>query len=204
MADTVNNGQANFSYLSPSSASRRIIRAPTSLWTPGPSLAAAVTTAALARWRPNRVVLIGIAGSITPDTVRLGDVVVATEVQGYEVGDAEDSGDRLRPTFNQPGAIDLNRAATFKADTKAYTVWRDACFADAPAHGLGGVVTQPPTMHVDVVASGNRVVKSIQFAQRLKAEINKYIVAVEMEARAVHQAVYVDAGRTDALTVRGI
>jgi len=181
-----------------------VVATPMSLWTPGPSLAAAVSIKALARWHPSRVVLIGIAGSIEPDSARLGDVVVAAEVHGYEMSDALDGSEHLRATFNQPGAIDLNRAVTFKEDSRTLGAWSEACLADAAHHGLAGIVQRPPEMHLGVIASGNRVVKSVQFAQRLKTEINKYIVAVEMEARAVHQAVYLDAGRTDALTVRGI
>jgi nucleoside phosphorylase len=177
---------------------------PISLWTPGQAKTAVVATTALERWSPSRVILVGIAGSIEPDTARLGDVVVAAEVYGYEVSDALDGGDRLRPTFNQPGAADLNRAVTFKEDAKAYSAWRAACLADAATHGLADVVKEPPTIHLGVVGSGNRVVKSVQFGKRLKDEINKYIIAVEMEALAVHQAVYLDGGRTNALTVRGI
>jgi hypothetical protein len=55
-----------------------------------------------------------------------------------------------------------------------------------------------------VIGSGNLLVRSAEFGDRLKAEIDQYIVAVEMEARAVHQAVYVGAHHTDALTIRGI
>ena len=177
---------------------------PMDLWTPGGEKAAAVAANALARWHPSRLVLVGIAGSITPDTVRLGDVVVAAQVYGYGVSEAHDGGEVLRPTFHQPGAIDLNRAVTFQDDDAAYEAWRAACLQDADTHGLGSQVKDPPKLHLGVIASGNRVVKSKAFGERLKQEINKYIVAVEMEAMAVHQAVYVTAGRTDALTVRGI
>src|SRR5262245_19019198 len=132
-----------------------VVAAPSSLWTPGPALAASVATKALERWLPRRVVLMGIAGSIESDTVRLGDVVVAAEVYGYEITDAVDGAERLRGTFNQPNVIDLNRAMTFNSDSKAYVALREACLAAAPSHGLTNI-TRLPELHLAVVGSGNR------------------------------------------------
>ena len=53
---------------------------------------------AAGKWPPAAIVLVGIAGSLEPDRVKLGDVIVPTQVFGYtearaEVVDGKESDD---------------------------------------------------------------------------------------------------------------
>lgn len=180
-----------------------IVAAPMFRRTGGEAVASVITSHGVGQWKPSRVVLMGIAGSIEPDTLMLGDVVVSDEIYGYEVGDAEVGGLIFRPTFNQIGALDFDRVRAFRDDPKAYTKWQQECLKAAPAVGLNGL-ERPPELHLEAIASGNFVVKSRDFAAQLKAKISPKIKAVEMEARGLFQALYMNARRTDALMIRGI
>lgn len=180
-----------------------IVAAPMFRRTGGEAVASVITSHGVSQWKPSRVVLMGIAGSIEPDTLMLGDVVVSDEIYGYEVGDAEVGGLIFRPTFNQIGALDFDRVRAFRDDPKAYKKWQEECLKAAPAVGLNGL-ERPPELHLEAIASGNFVVKSRVFATQLKEKISPKIKAVEMEARGLFQALYMNARRTDALMIRGI
>jgi nucleoside phosphorylase len=180
-----------------------IAAAPMFRRTGGEALASVVTTHGLKQWKPSRVVLLGIAGSLEPEQLQLGDVVVSDEIYGYEVSDAEVGQFNFRPTFNQIGAVDFDRVRTFRNDPKAYAKWQQECLKAGTAIGLQGV-TRPPELHIEAIASGNSVVKSRAFGRQLQEKISQKIKAVEMEARGLFQALYMDAKRTDGLMVRGI
>lgn len=171
--------------------------------TGGESLATGVTAHGVIAWKPNRVVLVGIAGSLEPKQLKLGDVVVSDEIYGYEVGDAEESGLSFRPTFNQISALDFDRVRAFRNDPEAYRNWQEECREGATAIGLKGV-TRLPELHLEAIASGNYVVKSKDFAKRLQRELSPQNKAVEMEARGLFQALRIHGRRTDVLMIRGI
>lgn len=173
------------------------------LRTPGQSLAGVFVQKSLQAWRPSRVTLVGIAGSLDPDRVRLGDVVVPPDIFGYEVEDVEDGGTRLRPTFNQIGALDLDRVRAFRSDPDRYREWQEECRAAVP-EGIRDQLQRPPELFLEPIASGNKVVKSVEFGKRLRAKVNAGIIGVEMEARGLFQALYLEGGRHDALMIRGI
>lgn len=180
-----------------------IVGARMSRRTPGEALASVVTSHSVRQWKPGRVVLLGIAGSLERKRLQLGDVVVSDEIYGYEVGDAVGKEIHFRPTFNQIGALDYDRVRAFRDDPVDYPKWQQECLEAAPDADLVGV-TRPPELHLEVTASGNKVVKSVAFGRKLKREINAKISAVEMEARGMHQALYQEVNRIDALMIRGI
>lgn len=180
-----------------------IAAAPMARQTPGQAKAGIVTSHSVRQWKPGRIVLLGIAGSLEPERLLLGDVVVSYEIYGYEVGDAEADGYHFRPTFNQIDALDYDRVRALRDNPVAYPKWQQECLETAATFGLKDV-SRPPELHLEVTASGNYVVKSVAEGQRLRNEINHRISAVEMEARGLHQALYMEVERTDALMIRGI
>ena len=180
-----------------------IVGMPMSRKTPGQALAGVMTAHAVRTWSPGRVILIGIAGSLERNRLQLGDVVVSEEIYGYEVGDAVGRDVYFRPTFNQAGALDYDRVRSFKDDPVDYPMWQEECLQAAGTLELG-LLTKAPELHLEVTASGNEVVKSVAFGKKLKTELDPRISAVEMEARGLHQALYQQVKRTDALMVRGI
>jgi nucleoside phosphorylase len=180
-----------------------IVAASMGRWTQGQAFAAGFSTHSLTHWKPSRLVLVGIAGSLEPDRILLGDVVVSTHIFGYEVGDAEGGDIHFRPTFNQIGALDLDRIRAFLDDPVEYPAWQKECSDAAPAAGVENL-SRAPELHLEVTASGEYVVKSIEFGKKLRDEIDEHISAVEMEARGLHQAIYLNSRRTDGLMIRGV
>jgi nucleoside phosphorylase len=182
---------------------------------PGQTISGVITTTCLHEWRPDRVVLLGIAGSFDKKRLRLGDVVVATKVCGYVISDALPSGGRFRPTFVQTGALDLDRVRALRGDPVAYPQWQQECLQAGQAAGLTDVdhwgrpipatlLSRRPELHLEVTGSGNEVVKSVARARELQRDVDHQIRAVEMEADGLHAALYQSAHRTDALMIRGI
>lgn len=174
------------------------------IWTPGQSTAAAVTKESLVDWRPSRMVLVGIAGSLEPDKILLGDVVVPDMVYGYEIGDAIGRHTRaVRVTPSETNRLDLDAIINFRDDAIAYAAWQDECVRDSTRLGITPI--RPPELHVTSTASGNEVVKSVAAGRQLRKRLKtQYVEAVEMEARGVDRAIYSEPNHPDALMVRGI
>lgn len=171
--------------------------------TPGQAYAAVFSKQAVDTWKPARVVLLGIAGSLESQRLRLGDVVVAEQIFGYEVEDAVGRGYKFRPTVYQTDALGLDRVRAFFNHKPTYQKWQALCLQAAPTHGLKNV-RRPPELHIESVGSGNKVVKSVTFARKLRKEVAAAITAVEMEGHGLHRALCLEADRRDSLMIRGV
>jgi nucleoside phosphorylase len=155
----------------------------------GNSAAALEAERALAYFKPNVILFVGVAGGIKD--VALGDVVAATKVYGYESGKAklkfEPRPDVGLSTYN---LIQRAKAEARKPD------WLQR-------------LTEPtttPTPHVFVapIAAGEKVVASTQSGvwKFLRSNYGD-AVAVEMEGRGLLQAAHANQ-QVSALIVRGI
>jgi hypothetical protein len=61
-----------------------------------------------------------------------------------------------------------------------------------------------PELHIEITASGNFVVKSVEFGEKIKG-MNKYISTVEMEAAGIEKALFLEhANQADLLMIRGV
>jgi nucleoside phosphorylase len=156
---------------------------------------ALATAATINRFRPRDVLLVGIAGGIH-DAVALGDVVIASEIWGYEhghLGHRYDSGGLL---FFPPDPLLLKAARSLGAD------WRKRVEVSAPDPNVR------PRVVEGEAASGNKVIErgtSTYFAQSLGLKAS--IVAVEMEGAGAAAAVSSDherGGTSGFLMIRGI
>lgn len=137
---------------------------------PGDISAAAETSIAIAEFKPNLVLFVGVAGGIKD--VSIGDVVVASKVYAYESGKEEPSGFRPRP--------DLGISA-WAVEQEAKSVARlGQWHADEEA---GGSATSPKAM-VAPICAGEKVIASRR-SPTYKFIRNTYgdAVAVEMEGR---------------------
>lgn len=143
---------------------------------------------AIAYFNPNIILFVGVAGGIKD--VRLGDVVAATEVYGYEFGRAE---------------------ATFKARSRS----RDPDYgleqrAKAEARKLdwlkrlASVPSPAPRVFVAPIAAGEKVIADTrsQIYQLLRSQYEAAI-AVEMEGLGFLEAVRANK-QVEAIIIRGI
>jgi adenosylhomocysteine nucleosidase len=106
----------------------------------GNERAAAAVEHALAHWRPQLLVLCGIAGGLRDAAV--GDVVAATKVYGYESGQDTDTGLLPRPE-SLPTSFTLHQQAQLLVEHRSW------------ARRLGAA---PPRVFHRPIASGSKVV----------------------------------------------
>jgi nucleoside phosphorylase len=171
--------------------------------------------AAVRTWRPSTVILIGIAGSLEPNKVNLGDVIVPRKVFGYTEAKVQSVGGIEKIEYRHTGhVLDCYlsadaRAVKFKHDA----LWRAAC----RKAGLADVSLNPrlleppgingPRLHIDnndCIASGNIVVASKSFAKHVRDVLGETVKAVEMEAKGMCEALAKVRPAPPALVIRGI
>jgi nucleoside phosphorylase len=158
--------------------------------------AATATTDAIVRWKPQFVLMVGIAAGIpsSKDDRELGDVVVADQVIGYEHAKVTDKGYEYREREYPASALLLDRVRNFWD-----TSWIQQIVAPRPTNAKRNI----PKLHTGPVASGNKVVASTEFRGQLTTRWPK-LVAVEMEAEGVFSAVFDRPQIRNTLMIRGI
>jgi nucleoside phosphorylase len=138
---------------------------------------ALATRAAIARWNPGAVLLVGIAGGVG-GAASLGDVVLPTTIWNYEIGHLGSGftpklGNRFEPT-----------PALLQAALKVAPGWAQGIRAKAPGP------LPPPRVLSGIVASGDKVIESKGsdlYSDVARAEPD--IIAVEMEAAGTAAAI---------------
>jgi nucleoside phosphorylase len=148
--------------------------------------AAIIAERAIAMFKPELVLLVGIAGSLNED-VQLGHVVVATKVYAYHGGKDQAEGFQSRPeAWLAPH--DVEQMARHVATTSAWTA---------------GLETVPP-VHFRPIAAGEVVLNSREtsLAEQLRRSYND-AAAVEMESAGVSRAGQLNRSQA-VLTIRGI
>lgn len=161
-------------------------------------------------WNPANVVHVGIAGTLDKD-VSLGDVIIPGEVTGYEVGAAVDTctgaAFDFRSTGGQTDFALLGSAHALQDDAEEYRAWQEEAYAKSAAALSEFGESRRPSVHIgakQILASGNFVVKSVAFGEKLRNTLNKKITAVEMEAKGLFNAVRLATNQPATLIVRGI
>lgn len=168
----------------------------------------------LGRWSPSAVVLVGIAGGIHGD-VRLGDVIVASEVNNYlegaKVGGASGSAfQRGSDSFKTSNAL-LDRVRNLEfAGPAHFHRWQAGCGArraalppNANALVGDGLLREKPAQREGHIASGPLVVTSREFVAWIR-EGDRSCLGVEMEAGGLVIATHMDPSGSEALVIRGV
>jgi nucleoside phosphorylase len=157
---------------------------------PGNTAAAAIGARALDHYKPEVALFVGVAGGVKD--VAIGDVVVGTKVYGYETGKDASSGFKPRPDLMR-AAHDLEQIARIVRQGEE---WKKRL---EPA-----IQHQRPTVFVDPIAAGEKVVASTRSATaKLINEHYSDALAVEMEGRGFLEAVHINQPVSGGV-VRGI
>lgn len=167
--------------------------------------AAGFSKTALEAWNPYCVSLLGIAGSLKPTEILLGDVVISEEVFGYELGEVTNKSEfSFRPTGHQSGVLLLDRARALRNDPVTYLRWQSACMKAAERENDPSLLARPPEVHFGVTASGNFVVKTAEFYEALRSRLHPKVCAVEMEAKGLFISVSQLENKAQPFVIRGI
>jgi len=156
--------------------------------------AANAVTDTIVHWNPRYVLMVGIAGGIPQDDLDLGDVVVAEQVVGYDYGKITDKGIKPRDRVYPASALLLDRVRNFWDDS-----WAEQVGVNRPVNAK-----RPRSkLFVGPVASGDKVIASIEFREQLLTHWPK-LIAVEMESEGVFAAAFDRPQIPATLVIRGI
>lgn len=153
---------------------------------------AVATDAAIARWQPQYVILVGIAGGVASYGVKLGDVLVADQIVDYELQKIRPEGPEIRWQVYQTDSRLLGVALNLRDDE-----WHELIVMKRPG-GRG-----MPKRYRGPIASGDKV---IAFKETLAQyqEIWSKLVGVEMEAGGVAISALQADSRPRFFMVRGV
>lgn len=158
--------------------------------------AAVATSQAIAVWNPSQIIVTGIAGGIEKEGSNfLGDVLVAEQIVGYELGRITDGVTERRFQVMRP-AFPLIEAARNLPPEK----WAFSATVPRPDKPLG---RDTPKVHFGVIASGEKVIADADLAGELKSYWSR-LVGVEMEGFGAALAAYEAETAPGMLMVRGI
>lgn len=156
----------------------------------GNEAASAQLERAITCFEPEIVLFVGVAGGVKD--VRLGDVVAAEHVYGYETGKDTAEGFRSRGKSDKAAHRLVQRALQIARERS----WQHRILPEQPGD-LPGALVKP-------IASGSKVVADQKAATTaLIREHFSDAVAVEMEGHGFHHAAYMNH-TVEALMVRGI
>jgi nucleoside phosphorylase len=146
---------------------------------PGTLVGLNITRDTIEVFRPNYVVLVGVAGGI--GHAEKGDVVVADRIYGYEFGRA---GDEFLPRPHWTYPTDTAVVAAAQAMPSRHPDWPADRIRGRPSD------TWRPRIHVGPVASGNKVVETLS-AESFRPVLDMWpdMLAVEMEGLGAAEAI---------------
>lgn len=152
---------------------------------------AALTTAdMLHHWNPNAALLVGIAATTSPSKVKLGDVVVGSDVYYYERGKVA-----RKRTMPEPKSI--------PADLTLWNNMRSTEW-DGEVDALRPDNSDARSMrHYGVIACGEQVIADSVTRDRIAA-VDRKILAIEMEGYGFSLAVWHSFEKVRHLDIRGI
>ena len=174
-----------------------------------------ITEKMLARWDPAVTVVVGIAGGIHKD-VRLGDVIVASEVSNYVEGAKAVDGpsglsfERAGDSFKAKHVL-LDRLRNFEfANRASFLKWEAACEARCRVLGreveplrTKDLLRSKPAQREGHVASGPLVVTSSAFVAWIR-DGDRACFCAEMESGGAMITGHMDPAQRDVVVLRAV
>jgi nucleoside phosphorylase len=152
--------------------------------------AALATAEMLREWSPSAALLVGIAASTTPTKVKLGDVVIGSDVYYYE---------RSKVTRKRS----LPEPKSIPADPTLLNNMRSMDWDGAVDAARPDGTDLNSTRHYGVIACGEKVVADAILRDEITIA-NRKILAIEMEGYGFSLAVWNDVRKVRHLVIRGI
>jgi len=153
--------------------------------------AALLTNDLLRDWEPGAILLVGIAATADPKKVRLGDIVVGSEVFYYERG-------KVTPTGAKPEPKIISADSTLWANVSTLPDWKPR---NLPARPDG--TEDHPGVFFGVIASGEKVIADAVAREEL-TKAHRKILAIEMEGYGFSRAVWQSFKHVRHLDIRAI
>lgn len=151
--------------------------------------AATATANAISRWHPRYIILIGIAGGIAAQGVRIGDVLISDKIVDYELQKITTEGPEIRYDVHQADPRLLNACQNYTVEN-----WSELVQTRRPARGK-------PTLYVGPIASGDKVVSFAVALTRYRTAWPK-LIGVEMEAAGVATAAFQSSNQPGFFMIR--
>lgn len=153
--------------------------------------AAILTNDLLHHWKPGAALLVGIAATADPAKVKLGDVVLGSEVYYYERGKVAPGGTKPEPKI-------ISADATLWTNVTAVPDWDGKVSTVRP----DGTEVRPK-VHSGVIASGEKVIADSDTRDAIAASHRK-VIAIEMEGYGFSRAVWQSFEHVRHLDIRAI
>jgi nucleoside phosphorylase len=158
------------------------------------------TTQAITVWNPSQVILAGITAGIKEKDIKwesrwLGDVIIADQILGYELGKISSGATKRRYQVLRP-AFQLIEAARALPPEK----WAHCAKIGRPDGSSSRVV---PKVHYGVVASGEKIVADPSFSEELISHWSQ-LAGIEMESYGTALAAYQAETVPGMLMIKGI
>lgn len=141
------------------------------------------TRQAIDHWNPQAIIAVGIAFGLDETKQKIGDVLVSTQIQDYELGRLNANG-TLTTRGDKPGAADILRNCLRQTDATEKRRTRDW-----------------PKVRFGLVLSGQKLVDNLDYRESLKALFNEAIGG-EMEGTGLY--VSASPAKIDWIVVKGI
>ncbi|MEN6490290.1 MAG: hypothetical protein ABFD66_15660 [Smithella sp.] len=141
------------------------------------------TRQAIEHWQPHSIIAVGIAFDLDETKQQIGDVLVSTQIQDYELGRLNEDG-TLTPRGDKPGSADILRNRLRQTD-----MTQQRCCRDWPKLDFG------------LVLSGQKLVDNLDYRESLKALFTEAIGG-EMEGTGLY--VSANEAKVDWIVVKAI
>ncbi len=142
------------------------------------------TRQAIEHWQPCAIIAVGIAFGLDETKQHIGDVLVSTQIQDYELGRLNEDG-TLTPRGDKPSSADVLRNRLRQSD-----------ITERRHQGSAW-----PTVHFGLVLSGHKLVDNLDYSKSLKG---RFPNAIGGEMEGIGLYVSASEAKVDWIVVKAI